>query len=336
MASAKAAVDPSYAVYRSSDTGPSSSQVPLQDEDDRPITPPPYSGPTSPIMAAPAASREQKVYPGLPRLDYSLYSPKDFTLSSDQTTLRTSAVRLSTYPAALVSIIQALATVPPKPQIRIKSGVSSDGTPDFDIKLNLMNLIVPDTESKNRMNYVKIIGNREKGFRGDIKEALVPVVAGGLEEWARKYCEDPSSIKQFTLERVVTNWDSSYLEGRILSLIASTSYRGAVTITFPTTHNKVIIRPPDKVNRFFSNVTSLFTGTKRYEVVKAVWPYATVPRGEEGRRCAVQSEDEWFADWKDAIKHAIINRRKGWVTVEDRLEFLMEPKPQEAAKQAQW
>jgi len=59
---------------------------------------------------------------------------------------------------------------------------------------SLGSLIVPDTE--NRMNYVKIIGPGESGFRGEIKETTLPAVAGGLEEWARKFCEDASSIKQ--------------------------------------------------------------------------------------------------------------------------------------------
>ena len=86
-------------------------------------------------------------------------------------------------------------------------------------------------------------------------------------------------------------------------------------------------------------MTKLFTGTKKYEVVKSIWPYADVARSEigaVGRRCAVQEEEVWFADWRDAIKHAIVAKRKGWVTVEDRLEFLMEPKPGEVGKPADW
>jgi hypothetical protein len=138
------------------------------------------------------------------------------------------------------------------------------------------------------------------------------------------------------LERQVINWDTSYLEGRLLSLISSTSYRGHVTLTFPLTHSKVVIHSPDKVNRFFSNVTKVFTGTKKYEVAKSVWPYADVVRGEHGRRCAVQEEEVWFKDWADAIKHAIMGKRQGWVTAEDRLEFLMEPRPGELGKPADW
>jgi hypothetical protein len=141
---------------------------------------------------------------------------------------------------------------------------------------------------------------------------------------------------RFALDRIVTNWDTSYLEGRLLSLISSTSYKGHVQISFPLTHSRVVVHSPDKVNRFFSNVAKVFTGTKKYEVIKSVWPYADIARGEPGRRCAVQEEEVWFADWRDAIRHAVIGKRKGWVTVEDRLEFLMEPRPEETGKMAEW
>lgn len=51
----------------------------------------------------------------------------------------------------------------------------------------------------------------------------------------------------------------------------------------------------------------------------------------------MQEEEVWFADWRDAIRHAILGKRTGWVTAEDRLEFLMEPKPGEMLeKPAEW
>ena len=80
----------------------------------------------------------------------------------------------------------------------------------------------------------------------------------------------------------------------------------------------------------------MFTGTKKFEVIKSVWPYADVARGGEGRRCAVQEEETWFNEWKDAIRHAVLVKRRGWVTVEDRLEFLMEPKAEETGLDASW
>ena len=84
--------------------------------------------------------------------------------------------------------------MPPKPQVRI-IGKSVHDHIDFDVKINLMNLIVPEEERKGRMNYVKVIGNGELGFRGDGKESTLPS-KGGLEEWVRAYCEDAAGIKQ--------------------------------------------------------------------------------------------------------------------------------------------
>lgn len=119
---------------------------------------------------------------------------------------------------------------------------------------------------------------------------------------------------------------------RLLALINSTSYSGKVNITFPLTHSKVVVHSPDKVNRFFSSISKIFTGTKKYEIVESIWPYADVARGVPGRHIMVQEEEEWFNGWKDAIRHAVVMKRKGWCTTEDRLEFLMEPREGEASQ----
>jgi hypothetical protein len=190
--------EPSYAVNRPSDAGPSSPQSPDIDDDDRPMTPPPYSGPTTASMSQPQQPvQEQLHYPGLPRLDYKLYTPATFTLSSDSTTITSYEPRFSTHSAALVSLVQSLATVPPKPQIRIVGkSAATTGEIDFDVKINLMNLIVTE-DPKRRMNYVKLIGPGEEGFRGETTQTTSPSATGGLEEWARLFCGDKSSIKQF-------------------------------------------------------------------------------------------------------------------------------------------
>ncbi|KAH8686016.1 hypothetical protein BGZ60DRAFT_365784 [Tricladium varicosporioides] len=332
----KSVAEPSYAVHRPSNTdpnpedeaGPSNSHPSRSHSDlyhdDRSTTPPPYSGPTTPSMTIPDPAPPAEIaVPGIPKLDYRLYSPQSFTLTQDQVLITSNDPRISNHPDNLVALIQQLATVPPKPQIRI-IGKTSDSNIDFDVKLNVMNLIVPD-EKKLRMNYVTTIGAGELGFRGETKETRTPTIQG-LEEWAKLYCEDKSSIKHFTLDRVVTNWDTSYLEGRLLSLVNSIHYKGQVIVSFPVTHARVLVRSPDKVNKLFSNVTKMFTGVRKYEVVKSVWPYADIPRGEPGRKCAIQEEEMWFNEWKNAIRHAVLMRRKGWVTIEDRVEFLMEPK----------
>jgi hypothetical protein len=144
-------------------------------------------------MTAPPAPQPQPNYPGLPRLDYTLYSPPSFTLSTDLTTLTSHTPPLSTYPTSLLQLIQSLASIPPKPTIRIYGSTNSEV--DFDVRVNIMNLIVPEDE-KRRMNYVKLIGKGETGYRGDFKKSSFPEKAG-LEDWCRGYCEDSAGIKQF-------------------------------------------------------------------------------------------------------------------------------------------
>jgi hypothetical protein len=136
---------------------------------------------------------------------------------------------------------------------------------------------------------------------------------------------------RFTLEREVVNWNTEYIEGQIRSLIAATKYHGVVSVTFPVAHSKVVVQSPDKANRscFFSMISFMYK-TNRYEVLKAIWPYATSQPGSAAsetmpRQCAVQSEESWWNDWKNAIRYAVLQKRKGWVTAEDRIEAAMRP-----------
>ena len=83
-------------------------------------------------------------------------------------------------------------------------------------------------------------------------------------------------------------------------------------------------------------MTKVFTGSKKYETVKSVWPYADVQRGEAERRCVVQDEERWFSEWKGVVRYAVLSKRMGWVTAEDRLEELMEPRAESAEKMEEW
>lgn len=303
--------------------------------DGREVTPPPYSGPSfvesSPASAVPqgvaSAAKIIPRYQGLPHLDYRLYSPPLFKLSSDSKTLTSRAEYLSTNLKELVSLIRAQASVPPKPLIRVRG--SKGGTVEFDIKLNLMSLLVPEDE-RQRIDYIRCVSEGELAYRGGVKPDVLPEVSdAGLEEWCRRYIQDPASVKIFAMDRVVANLDTDWIEGQLRSLVASLNFRGVVDITFVVTHSRVMIQNPDKVNPFFTSVTSLFSGKNKFEVVKAVWPFATTKNGELGRRCVVQSEEVWWKEWKNPIRYAISRKRHGWVTVEDRLEAVMEGKGHE-------
>lgn len=299
------------------------------EHDQRQATPPPYSGPSSSSArqrqeAQATLSKGPIRYPGLPKLDYRLYSPPLFKLSADMTTIVSKAEYLSTNASALVTLIREQSTVPPKPQLQIRGGRGR--RVDFDIRLNLMSLLVPD-DAKQRMDYIRCVGENESAYRGGQKPDIRPDVGeAGLEEWCRRFVKDNAGVKIFTLERVVANLDVGWIEGQIRSLVASLKYKGVVDVNFIVTHSRVLIQNPDKVNPFFTSVTTLFSGKTKYEVVKAVWPFATTAKGEPGRQCIVQSEEVWWREWRDPIKYAISQKREGWVTIEDKLEAVMEGK----------
>lgn len=96
----------------------------------------------------------------------------------------------------------------------------------------------------------------------------------------------------------------------------------------------MLVQSPDRVNKFFTGLTKLLTGCSKYEVVQAVWPFASCRSDEPGakRTCVVQSEEQWWREWSQPIRRAIVTRRKGWVTNEDKLVYLMEEKGNSLAK----
>ena len=188
--SSKGISEPIQGVHRSIDAE-SSQRTQDGDDHQNTNTPPPYSGPSSPSTARP---HPKALYPGLPLLNYSLYSPANFKLSSDETTITTYKPEPNIYPAVLSSLLQSQASIPPKAQIHIKG--TSAGRIDFHVKLNMMSLLVGDNAPKERWNYLKVIDDGELGWRGDLKMTSEPRISGGLDEWAQRYCADSSSIKQ--------------------------------------------------------------------------------------------------------------------------------------------
>ena len=155
-------------------------------------TPPPYSSPSAPLVLN---SSTPRLFSGLPNLDYSLYSPASFKLSADETTITSRKPELSTYPTALNSLIKSQATIPPKAHICVK-GSGPAGRVDFDLKLNMMSLLVGHSDRMERWSYLKVVEDGEVAYRGGWKESKEPRLSGGIEAWVRRYCEDKAAIKQ--------------------------------------------------------------------------------------------------------------------------------------------
>ena len=124
-----------------------------------------------------------------------MYSPATFKLSADETTITSNKPELSTYPATLNSLIQYQATIPPKAQICVK-GSRPGGQVDFDLKLNMMALLVGHSDQRERWSYLKVIEDGEVAYRGGFKESAEPSLPGGINAWVRQFCEDKAPIKQ--------------------------------------------------------------------------------------------------------------------------------------------
>lgn len=165
-----------------------------------------------------------------------------------------------------------------------------------------MHLIVPQDPRQQRLDYLRCVGPGEEALRGGSKPSLEPVL-DGLEEWARRYVDDKGTSKSFAMERVVANLDLNWIEGQVRALIAGMKYPGSVSVKFPVTHNRVVVQAPEKGNKVLNSLAVLFNGgKKKYEVVKAVWPFASGRNGESGRRVVSCSEEEWWREWKEVVR----------------------------------
>ncbi|KAH9897268.1 hypothetical protein F4778DRAFT_253798 [Xylariomycetidae sp. FL2044] len=284
---------------------------------------PPYSSPvnfTEGAGARPPVPKGPLRFPGLPVLDYRLYSPPLFDLSDDSKTITSRSAHLSENSRSLGTLLQSLAAVPPKPQIVIQG--NRGRKVDFSVKLNLMSLLVPE-DPRERVDYLRCVGKGEMALRGGTNPDYGDEDSS-LEQWCERYVGDQAPVKSFALERVVANLDTPWLEGQIRSLVATTTYKGVVKVEFPVTHTKVVVKSPNKANKLVSSITNLWSSKSKYEVAKAVWPFANARPGEPGRKCMVQSEQTFWEEWRDPIKYAIVTKRQGWVTNEDKLECVME------------
>lgn len=145
----------------------------------------------------------------------------------------------------------------------------------------------------------------------------------------------------------------------VRTLLASTKYRGRLTVEFPVQHADVVILR--RSGNWLTNILRLYPA-KRYEVVEALWDVVGTPtsfsgaeeefagegrsanpaapsrsRDNSGGGSSADSTDgtqdrsghaglvaqEWWREWQFAIWNAVLGGKKGWVTVEDWIEAKM-------------
>jgi hypothetical protein len=216
---------------------------------------------------------------------------------------------------------------------------------DFSIKINMTHTISPYV---GKYGHLELLPNNVRGYRGTRFPSFTPTVMAEddplldseeqqLKAWCESYVADPASIKSFVLKREITNIDTQSLEQLVRSAIDSTKYRGHVNIDFITSHQQLTVFSPGKINewrvtnwiRWMFYVTFLwlfswpvlFLVTRKYAVVRAVFPYANMAAGDGmddsgvGRRFTLMSETEWFQRWESAIRRAVLTKMK----TEDRM-----------------
>lgn len=258
-----------------------------------------------------------------PAVDYPSYRPAFSTLSSDHTTITTSHRPYNKFVSALTEFIRKQASLPPKPSICIK-GISAKGV-DFDVKLNLLPYLY---RSRDPWNYLTIKPGSDDGqsliSRSQDSNRL-------LDTWIKEYCSDQSSLKTFTLERQVINFDLDTLSGLIRNTFADIGYRGRLEVKLETAYSKVVVdnQSIKGSGAFFRPIVSAFIGSNNFEVVKVIWPFARSGPEEDDqasstfREFASISEASWWKECKITVVRAALENRRGWVTVENRLEVVM-------------
>ncbi|KAF2666594.1 hypothetical protein BT63DRAFT_481091 [Microthyrium microscopicum] len=305
---------------------------PYQDEDPPDDLPPSYTGPTpsaTPINSRPPPPPSS--IPGSIPIDFSLYRIPGATLSKDLDTLTITDPAYSISAPALLKLLRRHAKLPPHPQIRItgKGALSyNPNSTDFDIRISMLRYFVhPPDSGDSAWNFVTLLNDSAPGWRGGREPSTVPIVKGGLEEWVARYVGEPIKEKSFTLTKTVTNWNTTYLEGQIRNLIASTGYKGDLSITFPVTHSKLVVESVP-ARPWYQALAAVFqpNQTRRFEVMTAVWPYAALAPEEahgSSNQWAVKSEMQFWAEWKDVLHAAVLDRKRGWLTLEDHIEWAM-------------
>ena len=177
-------------------------------------------------------------------------------------------------------------------------------------------------------------------------------------------------LTSFTLTRSIPNLPTALLEGHIRTLLASTKYRGKLTVEFPVHYAEIIILR--KSSNWFTNMLRLYP-TKKYEVLSVEWPVigtsqqqsqsgnaegssaeGHVSRAENHPPSSASSASEngaqsgdqshrtglpavvaqaWWREWHASIWNAVLGGKKGWVTVEDWIEAKMGVREKERGKE---
>ena len=283
----------------------------------------------------------------MPKIPFHLYKIPDASTSPDQIIITSKHAPFYNDSDALFALLKDQIALPPKPVLRIvgKHRSCNIGTiTDFDFKLNLTSLLWrPEAQQWNYLKFLPLSQQQSSQStpRDPRRSSQIPSRSHeppqDLPTLCHAFTSDPSPSKSLTLTRKTANLDINYLHGQVLALIAQSKYMGTVSITFPSTYSSIVIQKGTPLGQTWRTVLSTaasWVSLGKAPVkptsynVEVVWPFATSPshspaQTAEERKCAVQSEVEWWATWSGAIRNALFGGRKGWLGSEDWMEARM-------------
>jgi hypothetical protein len=267
--------------------------------------------------------------------------------------------RLET-PEALEKHIRSLATIPPRPYIKItgthtsttknRDGKTEKNTiTDFDLSIDLTPYLYSDAQYRKSWTQLRTVDNGEEVRRGTILRKRASGARGdlelgptaSLEEWCHRFCASHAGLKCFGLQRQMTGFDFYRIKEELHSLVRSTNYRGRLDIRLETKDQLVEVYNEARTNRwrltawiqwmftltllFIFSWPYLWLRTKRWEVAVADWPFSRI--ADDGRREFVTiSEEQWYNMWGRAIIKAVLEKRQVVLDQSD-LRRAQEPEP---------
>ncbi|KAF2665562.1 hypothetical protein BT63DRAFT_377806 [Microthyrium microscopicum] len=209
---------------------------------------------------------------------------------------------------------------------------------DFDVKLRLTEYLFTHP-GRNAWAELRTIENHTKAYRGTVlktvdRAANMERTKPSVKEWCHMYDASHAVLKKFRFKRYATGLDEKFLTERLENLVRATNYKGHLVISFPVENPGVDIFNDHWINRWRNTrwifllfcismlwiITwpVLFFLTKKYEVVRADWPFSYHDEfGNGQRQFATISEKQWFAKWQKLIAKAIVSKRETVLTEED-------------------
>ncbi|KAI1505739.1 hypothetical protein F5X99DRAFT_367551 [Biscogniauxia marginata] len=249
-------------------------------------------------------------------------------------------------PATLEDYMRRLATVPPRPYIKIvgthqkttrdsKGKTEKNTVTDFDVSVELTPFLYSDVQYRRSWSQLRTVENAEETRRGTVFRKRAPgsnqsIEVGGdakptLKEWCHRFAASHAGLKVFTLRRRMVGFDETGVKYRLMNLVRSTNYRGCLKVELVTKDSLIECYNEARINRwrmttwiqwlftltllFIFSWPYLWLRTKRWEVVIAEWPYSRVGQGGNKEYVSI-SEDQWYNMWGRAICKAVLEKRQ--------------------------